>query len=138
MLGLTAPCRHFFSCRAARASPSRAPTDTACAGASGPSRRRSSSVPPAGARMYREGRGGERSRRGVSCVRRRRAVAVKNGEDSRGATAVAELARNREAVLGVAFSKLTLSSKQNFVLSHTRSLACNLGRFWGLSCRFST
>ena len=71
MLGLTAPCRHFFSCRAARASASRAPTDTACAGASGPSRRRSSSVPPAGARMYREGRGGERSRRGVSCVRRR-------------------------------------------------------------------
>ena len=46
-------------------------------------------------------------------------MAVKNGEDSRGATAVAELARNREAVLGVAFSKLTLSSKQNFVLSHT-------------------
>ncbi len=28
MLGLTAPCRHFFSCRAARASASRAPTDT--------------------------------------------------------------------------------------------------------------
>ena len=72
ILGLTSPCRHFFSCRAARASASRAPTDTACAGASGPSRRRSSSVPPAGARIYREGRGGERSRRGVSCVRRRR------------------------------------------------------------------
>ena len=35
MLGLTVPCRHFFSCRAARASASRAPTDTACAGASG-------------------------------------------------------------------------------------------------------
>ena len=65
MLGLTAPCRHFFSCRAARASASRAPTDTACAGASGPSRRRSSSVPPAGARMQREGRGGERSLVGV-------------------------------------------------------------------------
>ena len=59
MLGLTSPCRHFFSCRAARTSASRAPTDTACAGASGPSRRRSSSVPPAGARMYRERRGGK-------------------------------------------------------------------------------
>ena len=33
MLGLAAPCRHFFSCRAVTASASRAP---ACAGASGP------------------------------------------------------------------------------------------------------
>ena len=57
-VGLDGPVQAFLLVQAARASASRAPTDTACAGASGPSRRRSSSVPPAGARMYRERRGG--------------------------------------------------------------------------------
>ena len=71
LLGLTSRCRIPRSCGAARASANRATTDTPARERAARSRRRSSSVPPASVRMYRESRGGERPRCGVSCVRRR-------------------------------------------------------------------
>ena len=84
--GLDGPVQAFLLVQGRQGVGQPGPTDTACAGASGPSRRRSSSVPLAGARMYREGRGGERSRRGVSCVRRRRRRPADCGIRLRSAT----------------------------------------------------
>ena len=112
MLGLTAPCRHFFSCRAARASASRAPTDTACAGASGPSRRRSSSVSPAGARMYREGRGGTVPRRGPLCTKRERRVPL-----SGRAFAILHDVRRRSDGTGLVFRSPRGKPLSNMTLS---------------------